>query len=185
MKKFLSISCAVVMTLLSGCKKQEPASFQGHTLGESFPDFAAYEHPAIKSQEGIPYTGTVECSLSFLGAGQRCDGKFRGVGHTSSFLPPSDDASFTFVNGKLVEIKSEEAGGIIGSEQQNWNLSLAGTRKQFGEPDKLTATDALWLRHSDVVHAYLTVGKMMYVDHESQTEHIIMADRKLYEQSVK
>ena len=68
---------------------------------------------------------------------------------------------------------------------RNWSLYLSRLTKQYGKPDKMAANDALWMRRSYVVHAYLTVGHLPFTSEEAQTEHIEVLNRNVYEQTKK
>jgi hypothetical protein len=49
----------------------------------------------------------------------------------------------------------------------------------------MAANDALWMRRSYVVYAYLTVGHLPFTSEEAQTEHIEVLNRNVYEQTKK
>jgi hypothetical protein len=164
------IVCAVgtvAAMLVLGCNRignSASVSFEGHRLGESYAQFASVEHSASDGPPGLPYTGTIHC-FETKDLGAHCKGQ--------RYL--FDNAHFTFVNDKLSSIDAVGAGGIIGDKHQNWNwnLYLAELTKQYGKPNKMTATDAVWSRGSSVVHAYLTIEPMMFnPSEESQTEHV-------------
>jgi hypothetical protein len=168
------LSVALVVNL--GCN--HAGSFQGHQLGESFAQFAAIEHPQTQTPTGVPYTGTIHC-FETQGLGDQCKGPRKDF----------DNAHFTFIDGKLEKIETVGAGGIIGDSHQNWNwnLYLSELTKQYGKPNKMTASDALWVHHSHVVHAYLTVGPLPFstTGEEEQSEHIEVLSRQLYDQAEK
>ena len=75
-------------------------------------------------------------------------------------------------------------GDFIGtpSENINWNNYLTVLTKRFGTPDKQSVKDAVWLRHGYVVHAYLTFGPLPYSGDAAHEEHIVIEDRKYYDQ---
>ena len=160
-----------------GCNRGA-GSFQGHKLGESFAQFAAIEHPQTQIPPGVPYTGTIHC-FDTQSLGDQCKGP----------RDEFDNAHFTFIDDKLASIETVGAGGIVGDSHQNWNwnLYLSGLTKQYGKPDKMAANDALWTRHSYVVHAYLIVAPMPFstAGEEEQTEHIEVLSRSLYDQATK
>ena len=167
----------VTVTICLGCNR-DSGSFQGHKLGESFTQAAAIEHPQTQIPPGAAYTGMIHC-FETHDLGDHCNGPRKGF----------DNAHFTFIDGKLAKIETVGDGGIIGDAHQNWNwtLYLSDLRKQYGKPDKMTASDALWVRHSYVVHAYLIVGPLPFstTGEEEQTEHIEVLTRDLYDQARK
>ncbi len=96
-----------------------------------------------------------------------------------------DNAHFTFVDGHLRKIDCVGAGGIIGDPHQNWNwnLYLTELKKQYGQPTKMAADEAVWVRGDSVVHAFLTVEPMMFdPSKETQTEHIELQNKNDYEE---
>lgn len=176
-KRYVLITTIMAFSACLGCNR-EAGSFQGHTLGESFAQFAAKEHPQTQIPPGVAYTGTIHC-FDTQTLGDQCKGPRNDF----------DNAHFTFVDDKLVGIETVGAGGIIGDSHQNWNwnLYLSQLTKQYGKPNKMAASDALWTRHSYIVHAYLTVAPMPYstTGEESQEEHIEVLSRSLYDQAKK
>ena len=174
------VLCTIAAMATLGCNHKDNAtsvSFLGHKLGESYAQFAAIEHPVSDGPPGLPYTGTVHC-FDTQDLGSHCKGPRYEF----------DNAHFTFVSDKLSSIEAVGAGGIIGDKHQNWNwnLYLADLTKQYGKPDKMTATDAVWLRGNSVVHAYLTVEPMMFNPaEESQTERIEVLSRDAYNEAAK
>lgn len=171
----------LAMAVVSGCNRGT-GEFNGHRLGESFAQFVAVEHPKTQTAPGIPYTGEIHC-FDEVTLGDECKG------FSSMKEKDFDNAHFAFVDDKLVGIESVGAGGIIGDKHQNWNwnLYLSELNKKYGKPDKMTASDAVWLRHSFVVHAYLTVEPMPFsrTGEESQNEHVEVVNRDVYEQAAK
>ncbi len=132
-----------------GCHGKD-VSFVGHKLGETFAQFTSIEHPAVEIPKGVDYTGTVHC-YDTSSLGDHCSGQRHGFDKS---VLQFDNAHFTFVNGKLTEIETVGAGGIIGDSKQNWNwnLYLSNLKQQYGEPTKMTADDAVWVRGDSVVH---------------------------------
>jgi hypothetical protein len=175
MKKHVLIPTVVAFTAYLGCS-HDAGSFLGHKLGEPFAQFAATEHPQTQIPAGLPYTGTIHC-FETQSLGDQCKWPRNDF----------DNAHFTFIDDKLASIETVGAGGIIGDSRQNWNWSLYLSRltKQYGKPDKMAANDALWMRRSYVVHAYLTVGHLPFTSEEAQTEHIEVLNRNVYEQTKK
>jgi hypothetical protein len=175
MKKWSPILSLLVVFALLGCKGAA-GSFQGHTLGETFGQFSAIEHPQAMTPPGISFTGVVHC-FDDAKLGDKCGGQRQGF----------DNAHFTFVDDKLVGIESVGAGGIIGDQHQNWNwnLYLSEMTKQYGKPDKITTSDALWLRRNYVVHGYLVVGPLPFsrTGEEGQDEHFEVISRNAYDQA--
>ena len=177
MKKYFVFFIVAAFAAAVGCNREE-GSFQGHTIGESFGQFTAIEHPKAETPPGTPYTGTIHC-FETQDLGDQCRGS-RG---------DFDNAHFIFIDDKLASIETVGAGGIIGASRQNWNwnLYLSRLRKQYGKPDEMTASDALWKRHRYVVHAFLTVDPIPYstTGEEAQSEHIEVLSRSFYDQDKK
>jgi hypothetical protein len=176
MKRTAFVLTTVAVMAALGCNRNSGA-FLGHKLSESFAQFAAIEHPATQSPAGVPYTGTIHC-FQTQSLGDQCKGPRQDF----------DNAHFTFVDDKLTSIETVGAGGIVGDAHQNWNwnLYLSLLTKQYRKPDKMTANDAVWMRGSHVVHAYLTVGPLMFnPGEEAQTEHIEVLSRDAYNQAKK
>lgn len=173
-KKRVLIPMAFALTAVLGCNR-DSGIFLGHKLGESFAQFAAIEHPQTQSPAGVPFTGTIHC-FETQSLGDQCKGPRNDF----------DNAHFTFIDNKLVGIETVGAGGLIGSPRQNWNWNLYLSRltKQYGKPDKITASDALWTHHAYVLHAYLTVGPLPFssTGEEAQTEHIEVLTRNVFDQ---
>jgi hypothetical protein len=177
MKKRTFIAMAVLFTAALGCNRDSGA-FLGHKLGESFAQFATIERPQTQIPADVPYTGTIHC-FETQSLGDQCKGP------RSDF----DNAHFTFIGDKLASIETVGAGGLIGDPHQNWNwdLYLSRLTKQFGKPNKMTASDVVWTRRSYVVHAYLTVDPVPFsrTGEEAQTEHIEVSNRDVYDQTRK
>ncbi len=175
MKNRVSTLLVIAFTAALGCK-HDAGTFLGHRLGESFAQFAAVEHPQTKIPAGLPYTGVIHC-FETQSLGDKCKGP----------RDEFDNAHFTFVDDKLASIETVGAGGIIGDSHQNWNwnLYLSQLTKQYGKPDKMTASDVVWTRRSYVVHAFLTVGSLPFsmTGEKEQTERIEVLNRSAYDQA--
>lgn len=179
LKAILAAGSVVVLIMATGCKKA--VTIDGHKLGELFAQFSSIEKPVISTQPDIPYTGTVHCYSN-----QELEDKCAGhVEHPEDgSLPYLDNSHYTFVDGHLVEIESVGAGGLIGDAHQNWNwnLYLSELKKRYGQPDRMSDTEALWKRPDYVVLATLTLKTLRYSGTEAQDERIAVVDRKYYEQ---
>ena len=174
---------ALVISFITGCKHQSP-SFEGHTLGETFAQFSAIEHPDTETDSDTPFTGQVDCfepenyaNAPVLGAACKA--------HRQNF----DNAHFTFVDNKLVGIESVGDGGIIGDKAQffNWSRMLRILPTLYGKPDSVTPAEALWTRHDYVVHAFLTQRFNQLLNYPSggmeQIEHAEILTRSLYDRT--
>jgi hypothetical protein len=156
----------------------------GNRVGESYTGFATFMWPATDPSFNASYTGEVHCYEN-PDLGDKCKKNFSSDGVIDGGrMPFTDNTHYTFVAGKLVKIESIGAGGLIGSpnENLNWNNYLSVLTDRFGKPDRQSVKDALWLRRGYVVHAYLTFGNLPYSGDPAHDEHIVIEDRRYYDQ---
>ncbi len=189
MRVRMRIGLFVLSSLLSisgmtGCKSDPIPVVLGNRIGESYTQFASTSQPDTDGSSRAVYTGVVHC-FEDRDIGNKCRGHYSRNGEIDGEpMPFVDNTHYTFVAGKLVKIESVGKGGLIGSpyENLNWNNYLTVLADHFGKPDRQTVKDAVWLRHGYVVHAYLTFGTVPYAGDPNHEEHIVIEDRKYYEQ---
>ena len=185
----MRVGLVILALLLSlngviGCKSEPIPVVMGNKVGESYIQFAAISQPDTYVSSATTYTGEAHC-FEDRNLGDKCKEQTSHNGAIDGDpMPFIDNTHYTFVAGKLLKIESVGLGGLVGtpSENINWNNYLRVLNDCFGKPERQSVKEALWLRHGYVVHAYLTFGNLPYSGDPAHDEHIVIEDRKYYEQ---